>query len=128
MNYNESWIEKTFRVTYESFQNKNSSICDLIGYDKNFYLEQEYPVQIKNKIFFIDFYNPSVKLAIELDGFNYHHTPKQMMKDIKRDRLLTSLDFTVMRIPGSEIRRNVSGAFAKVYYKYCELTLIQEAG
>ena len=128
MNYNESWLEKEFRLTYESFKKGDANICNLIGYDDRFYLEQEYPVLVKNKIFFVDFYEPSVKLAVELDGFNYHHTPKQIAKDIKRDRLMTSLDFTIMRIPGAKIRRNVSQEFVNVYHKYCQLTLIEEVG
>jgi len=128
MNYNESWLEKEFRLTYESFKKGDATVSNLIGFDNDFYLEQEYPVLVKGKIFFVDFYEPSTKLAIEVDGFNFHHTPKQMAKDIKRDRLMTSLDFTIMRIPGSKIRRNVKLEFINAYLKYCELTLIQEAG
>ena len=49
----------------------------------------------------------SLKLAIELDGHDFHEkTPHQAAKDRSRERALTRADFTVVRFAGSEIIRN----------------------
>ncbi len=127
MNYKESWIEQEFRLCYENFKQGSSCISDVIGFDPLFTLEQEYPIQMENrKIYFVDFFQPDTKLVIELDGFNYHHTPKQLLKDFKKDADLKSIGFTVMRIPGARIRREIITVFSEVYNKYCSLVFVPE--
>lgn len=60
--------------------------------------------------YYLDFANPWLKLAIEIDG-KQHNQPKAKKKDIERDKRLRSLGYTVYRIPSSalhvkEIRRD----------------------
>ncbi|HQM69427.1 MAG TPA: DUF559 domain-containing protein [Bacteroidales bacterium] len=46
--------------------------------------------------YIVDFYCPSEKLIIELDR-DPHGDPKQIQKDISRDKYLETLGFTVLR-------------------------------
>jgi hypothetical protein len=47
---------------------------------------------------------PGVRLAIELDGHNYHErTPEQATRDRSRDRALTSQGWTTIRFTGREV-------------------------
>ena len=46
--------------------------------------------------YIVDFYCPSEKLIIELDR-DPHGDPKQIQKDISRDKYLEALGFTVLR-------------------------------
>lgn len=57
----------------------------------------------------VDFAFTAAKLAVELDGHDYHKTKEQRMVDAKRDRYLTSEGWTVMRFTGSEVHANVIG-------------------
>lgn len=52
--------------------------------------------------YFLDFANPKKKIAIELDGKNYHD-PK---RDRDRDRALREIGWTVYRITGSEMSKS----------------------
>ena len=54
----------------------------------------------------IDFAYPEYKLAVELDGHDYHKTKEQRSRDAKRDRKLNSIGWEVMRFTGSEIFKN----------------------
>jgi hypothetical protein len=122
MHYNESYIEKTFRETYERFKFPINPENEMLGYDETFYLEQEYPVNINNKIYFIDFYEPTFKIAIELDGYNYHEKDKkQIAKDKKRERDLVSNGFKVLRFTGSEVRKNPIKVLEEIYSLYTKL-------
>ncbi len=46
--------------------------------------------------YIVDFYCPSEKLIVELDG-DLHGDPIQIQKDISRDKYLEALGFTVLR-------------------------------
>jgi len=46
--------------------------------------------------YIVDFYCPSEKLIVELDG-DPHGDPIQIQKDITRDKYLEELEFTVLR-------------------------------
>jgi very-short-patch-repair endonuclease len=50
------------------------------------------------------------KLVIECDGKKYHTKQEHRDYDAKRDRILTEQGYTVVRLTGSEIYRNVSKA------------------
>ena len=49
--------------------------------------------------FFVDFGNPYLKIALELDGKEFHSAER----DIIRDSELKELGWTVYRVPGSEM-------------------------
>jgi very-short-patch-repair endonuclease len=53
----------------------------------------------------VDFYAEigKHKLVIELDGSKYHSTNQQITKDVKRQRSLQMMGYTVIRFSGSEI-------------------------
>jgi very-short-patch-repair endonuclease len=51
--------------------------------------------------YIVDFYCPSEKLIIELDG-DPHGDPVQVWKDTIRDKYLEELGFTVLNHPGRE--------------------------
>lgn len=62
--------------------------------------------QIGNYI--VDFYIPSIKLAIELDG-SQHYRDKDRLYDAKRDSYLNSLNITVCRYTNLDIKTNFMG-------------------
>jgi very-short-patch-repair endonuclease len=52
--------------------------------------------------FVLDFYCPSLSLAIELDG-PCHDTPEQAAHDAARSALLAARGIRVLRLPNSEV-------------------------
>ena len=70
------------------------------------------PVQfLRQKIigqYILDFYAPSLKLAIELDG-SQHYEDDGLAYDRERTEFLNSYKIHVIRIPNNAIRDNFSG-------------------
>ena len=58
--------------------------------------------------YIIDFYCPSKKLAIELDG-SQHYEEENRKADIIRDEFLSNLGITVLRYTNIEIHNNFRG-------------------
>jgi very-short-patch-repair endonuclease len=52
--------------------------------------------------YIVDFYAPSAKLAIEVDG-SQHSTTEHMKRDVERDRSLSEMGLKVMRFDNSQI-------------------------
>ena len=48
------------------------------------------------------------KLAIEIDGYDYHKTKEQRTNDTKRQRALELAGWRVIRFTGSEIHANLA--------------------
>lgn len=46
---------------------------------------------------------PNFRIVIECDGFAYHSTKEAFTRDRKRDRVLTSMGYEVLRFSGTEI-------------------------
>jgi len=65
-------------------------------------IETQYPVEKYR----IDIAMPSLKIAIELDGHDYHKTKQQRTHDAKKDRTLSLLGWHVIRFTGSEVYNN----------------------
>ncbi len=67
---------------------------------------REYPVKFRRQAvlnrYIADFYCPTVKLIIELDG-SQHFEDKGIEYDKKRTEFLEQYDLTVMRIPNNLI-------------------------
>lgn len=64
--------------------------------------------KVDNKAIRADFYvwvpnDPSVKIIIECDGFQYHNSKQNFINDRKRDRLFQLNGYRVVRYSGSEI-------------------------
>lgn len=62
--------------------------------------------QVMNGKYRIDFAEPELKLAIELDGHTWHSSKGQFTKDRKRQRELEALGWRVIRFSGKEILDN----------------------
>jgi very-short-patch-repair endonuclease len=54
-----------------------------------------------------DFYCPSEKLIIELDG-HHHYTPEGISKDLERDGHLEMMDIKVLRFENKEVLNNLT--------------------
>jgi very-short-patch-repair endonuclease len=54
-----------------------------------------------------DFYCPSEKLIIELDG-QHHYTPEGIAKDLDRDKNLGIMDIKVLRFENKEVLNNLT--------------------
>lgn len=61
-----------------------------------------------------DFAIPSKKIAIEIDGHEYHKSKHQRTSDAKRERCMQAKGWKVIRFTGSEIFRNVSACIESV--------------
>jgi len=76
--------------------------------DKQFYRQKN----IGNYI--VDFYCPSAKLIVELDG-GQHYSDEGMKKDKIRDSYLKHLGFTVLRFSDRDVLKNIEGVLEKIY-------------
>ena len=66
---------------------------------------------------------PDLKIIVECDGFAYHSDKGSFISDRKRDRILQSKGFRVLRYSGSEIHKDpvsVSGDIFDFLSKYSE--------
>ena len=76
--------------------------------DRQFYRQKP----IGNYI--VDFYCPSARLIIELDG-GQHFTEKGKESDIIRDNQLKNLGFKIRRYSDIEVLRNIEGVLTDIY-------------
>lgn len=58
--------------------------------------------------YIVDFYCPSEKLIIELDG-EYHNNPETIEKDLLRDKHLEKLGFTILRFENKLVFDDLKG-------------------
>lgn len=73
------------------------------------WIYQQLPLEIGGRKMRLDFaiYFGSVKVAVELDGHDFHErTKEQAERDKSRDRLLQANGWTVLRYTGSEVWRD----------------------
>ena len=64
--------------------------------------------------YIVDFYAPTIKLVIELDG-GQHFEKDQEVYDEKRTRTLNSLGLTVLRFTNSEVKTNLEGMLEAIF-------------
>ena len=69
--------------------------------------------QVKIENFFVDFFCPSRKLVIELDG-GHHNEAEQVAKDNKRQRKLEAKGYTVLRFWNNDIDDNLEGVVEEI--------------
>jgi len=89
---------------------------EFIGLEKRFKIELIPQKRVETDIgtYYLDFLIlpkdkriPKFKIAIELDGHDFHEkTKEQVAKDKKRERQIISKGYTVLRFTGSEIYNN----------------------
>jgi len=58
--------------------------------------------------YIVDFVTLEGKLILEVDGAT-HSTEKELARDAKRDRVLTSLGFHVVRVTNIDVYENIEG-------------------
>lgn len=113
-------IEKILFDTYNMWKDGDIKNCDLLGYESNMILIPQYELKSKKYIYYIDFVEPFTKLAIELDGFNFHYlNQEQVVHDKKRERKIIMEDFTILRYPGTEVHNNPVEVLEEIYHTYC---------
>ncbi len=64
--------------------------------------------------YFLDFYCPLAKLAVELDGFG-HGLPDQRSQDTERDTFLAARGIEVMRFWNHEWNKNREGSLMEIW-------------
>lgn len=57
--------------------------------------------------YYVDFGIPSKKIVVELDGHEFHSSKTQRTNDLKRQRYLQGLGWSVIRYTGTEIYKNL---------------------
>ncbi len=81
--------------------------------------------QINGRIFYrqkaigsyiVDFYCPSAKLVVELDG-GQHYTSEGKAKDRVRDKALADLGLSVLRFSDTDVLKNMDGVLSVLYEK-----------
>jgi very-short-patch-repair endonuclease len=70
--------------------------------------------------FVLDFYCPSLRLAIELDGGQHAHADHEA-RDRRRDRWLNERGVTILRFWNSDITHNLGGVLEVLVLKVAEL-------
>jgi very-short-patch-repair endonuclease len=74
-------------------------------------VELEYQYNIPDTRYRVDFANIEEKVAIELDGYEYHNSKDQFTNDRKRQRELENIGWRVIRFSGSEVYKNPNKCF-----------------
>lgn len=63
--------------------------------------------------FIVDFYCPSARLVIEIDG-GQHYTEDGQAQDSKRDALLNDMDLSVLRFSNFDVLGNLDGVITEI--------------
>ncbi len=63
--------------------------------------------------YIVDFYCPSEKIAVELDGA-HHFTSTGMQNDVERDAYLAALEITVIRFENKLVFENPEGLLEEI--------------
>lgn len=77
-------------------------------------LTGEFKPQIRVGPFFVDFGFERVKLAVEVDGREFHTDPADMERDRRRSEYLASCGWTVIRFSASDVMRNAMTVADKI--------------
>ena len=81
-------------------------------------VEFQYPIEINNKYYILDFYLPVLRIAVEVDG-GVHRTQKE--KDTIRDKHLSSIGIETIRIPNEQCTTSSLSNIFKEKIKFCKL-------
>ena len=100
---------KTEKILWEELRNNNLGIK----------FRRQHPIDM----FIIDFYAPSIKLAIELDG-SIHKIKENREYDTKRTQYLESKDIKILRFWNSGIENNLKNTLIIIKEKIKELSCI----
>ena len=64
--------------------------------------------------YIVDFYCPSAKLIVELDG-GQHYTEEGVNRDQIRDNYLENFGFSVLRFSDREVFKNIEGVLKRIF-------------
>ncbi|WP_426596321.1 endonuclease domain-containing protein [Pectobacterium brasiliense] len=106
-------LNKDPSIRHDFFPNIFDSPLEKIFYELAFLDLHLYP-QYKVGKYRVDFALPDKKIAIELDGHDYHKTKFQRTNDAKRDRWLYGEGWHVLRFTGSEIHRDIESCIDEI--------------
>lgn len=70
----------------------------------------------------MDFYSPSCKLAIEIDGDSHYQSAENQTKDEQRDIDLAGHGIRVLRFTNYEVMTNLEGVYSKIMEEVESLT------
>lgn len=73
--------------------------------------KKEFPLmkpQYKIGDYHVDFALPDIKIAIELEGHEYHSTKEQLEYDANREREVQKIGWRIIRFRGGEVYKNVN--------------------
>ena len=80
------------------------------------FLREQSPRFLRQKpleSYIVDFYCPTLRLAIEVDG-GQHYEPEGMERDAIRTAELGSMGITVLRFSNADIKENLSGVCSSI--------------
>ncbi len=64
--------------------------------------------------YIVDFFAPSVKLVLEVDG-SQHYEPEAIEQDLSRDTYLRELGLSVLRFDNQQVRSSVESVLHTIY-------------
>ena len=88
---------------------KNRQICG-----------QKFRRQFSIGSYVVDFYCPTLKLAIEIDG-DSHFQPGEQEKDRQRQEHIESFGIQFLRFANNEVRENLRGVLEAIWRKVHEM-------
>ena len=100
---------KAEKILWKELRNNNINIK----------FRKQHPVDM----FIIDFYAPSIKLGIELDG-SVHKEKETKEYDNGRTEYLKSKDITILRFWNSEIENNLENTLNKIKKEIEKLLIV----
>jgi very-short-patch-repair endonuclease len=74
----------------------------------------QFEIEIGERTYFIDFAYPDVKLAIEVDGYEQHSSPRAMQRDLERQNDLVAAGWTVLRFTWRDVVRRPSDVARRI--------------
>jgi uncharacterized protein DUF559 len=110
----ESPIEAVFWIWFEALRSLDSGItCGVYNFDL---IPQDRVTMPDGTVFVLDFSIEDFKIAVELDGHDFHErTKEQVAYRNMRDRRLQADGWTVLHISGSELWRAPLDRVEEVY-------------
>lgn len=96
------------------------SELELFGYTKVFRhpsmpaLKSQYPVRLRNRTVYLDLAHEELRVAIELDGAEFHDRPEHVERDRRRDVELAAHGWIVLRFSARRLREDPAGVRREV--------------
>ena len=100
------WVEDTTTLKRKTMTNAQKNLINIAA-ENGIILFAEKPIEIGDKIYFIDLVVGDYNIAIEVDGL-YHNDTLQQQKDDERTRNLNHALYNVYRITNAEASNDIS--------------------